>query len=205
MFPKTKNIETSFQLIRTTCIVVIVCSFSLDGWVCFKAFHELRSAQSKVYVLASGKVLEAVAGDRKDNLPAEARDHIVSYHKYFFTLDPDEKVINENLSKALCLVDGSGRRVYENLKETGYYASVVNSYIIQRISIDSVRLDMGSEPYYFQVYARETIERPTSIVTRSLLTEGWLRNVSRSDNNSHGLMIERWSVVENRDLKTENK
>lgn len=41
-----------------------------------------------------------------------------------------------------------------------------------------------------------------SITTRSLMTEGSLRNVSRSDNNPHGFLIERWNTIDNRDLKT---
>ncbi|MDP3180258.1 MAG: conjugative transposon protein TraK, partial [Bacteroidota bacterium] len=40
---------------------------------------------------------------------------------------------------------------------------------------------------------------------RSLITEGALRNVSRSDNNPHGFLIERWNTIENRDIKTENR
>jgi len=29
-----------------------------------------------------------------------------------------------------------------------------------------------------------------------------LRNVSRSDNNPHGFLIERWATIANKDLKT---
>jgi hypothetical protein len=42
-------------------------------------------------------------------------------------------------------------------------------------------------------------------VTRDLVTEGWLRNISRSDNNPHGFLIERWNTIDNRDLKVENR
>ena len=37
------------------------------------------------------------------------------------------------------------------------------------------------------------------------ITEGFLRNVARSDNNPHGFLIERWRVLENKDLKTLNR
>jgi conjugative transposon TraK protein len=95
--------------------------------------------------------------------------------------------------------------VYENLKESGYYAGIVSSNISQRISIDSIRLDMTSQPFYFRVFGTQTITRRTSTVTRSLITEGYLRNVSRSDNNPHGFLIEKWMIVENADLKVENR
>ena len=45
------------------------------------------------------KPLEAYSSNRKDNIPVEARDHVIMFHQYFFTLDPDEKVIDANLSK----------------------------------------------------------------------------------------------------------
>ncbi len=158
--------------------------------------------QQRLYILANGKILEAMAESRKDNVPVEARDHIATYHLDFFTLDPDEKVINTNLTKALYLADESGKRVYQNLLESGYYASVISSNISQRLFIDSIELNTTKEPFYFRLFGEETITRPTSIVTRELQTEGYLRQVSRSDNNSHGFLIERWSILSNRDLKT---
>ncbi len=63
---------------------------------------------------------------------------------------------------------------------------------------------LGSSPRVI-AHATQSIIRTTSIVSRSLLTEGYLRNVSRSDNNSHGFLIERWTTIDNRDIKTENR
>jgi len=123
----------------------------------------------------------------------------------FFTLDPDEKVIGDNLNRALYLADGSAKRVYENLRESGYYAGVISGNISQRVTVDSIRLDLAGYPYYFRCYGQETIMRATSIVTRDLVTEGYLRDVSRSDNNAHGFLIERWTILENRDIKVEQR
>jgi hypothetical protein len=60
---------------------------------------------------------------------------------------------------------------------------------------------MTAYPFHFRLFGTEKITRLTSITTRYLITEGWLREVSRSDNDPHGLLIERWSVLDNRDLK----
>jgi conjugative transposon TraK protein len=135
----------------------------------------------------------------------EARDHVRTFHTLFFTLDPDEKVIEGNLNRALYLADGSARRAYEDAKEAGFYAEVISADASQRIAVDSIRLDMTSYPYYFRCFAQETITRKTSIVTRDLVTEGYLRDVSRSDNNPHGFLIERWTVIENKDIKVEGR
>ena len=108
-------------------------------------------------------------------------------------------------ARALYLADGTARRVYDNMKESGYYAGVISANISQRLSIDSIRLDLAGYPYAFRCYGQETIVRTTSVVTRSLVTEGYLRNVSRSDNNPHGFLIERWTILENRDIKVEQR
>jgi len=203
MFQKIRNIETAFRHIRLFSIIWLLACTTLTVFVIYQSYRMVERMQNKVYILSSGRALEAFAGDRKDNLPVEARDHIRSFHQYLFTLDPDEKVINSNITRALYLADGSAKRLYDNLKESGYYSGIISGNISQEISIDSISLDMQSYPFYFRCYAVQKIIRPTSLVTRDLVTEGWLRNTSRSDNNPHGFLIERWSTLENKDLKVE--
>ena len=76
MFTKMKNIETAFQHVRMFTAVIVACCFLLCGFVLFKSYQLAAITQSKVYVLAGGKALEAMAADRKDNIPVEARDHV---------------------------------------------------------------------------------------------------------------------------------
>ena len=205
MFKKMKNIDTAFRHIRMFTIIVVVGFASICCFSLYKSFRLVNEMQGKVYILANGKALEAYASDRKDNIPVEAKDHVKNFHQYFFTLDPDEKVIQTNITKALYLADASAKRAYDNLKENGYYANVIAGNISQQIKVDSISVDINSYPFYFRCYATQTIIRITSTVSRNLITEGYLRNVSRSDNNPHGFLIERWATIENKDLKTENR
>ncbi|GAA4429881.1 conjugative transposon protein TraK [Pontibacter saemangeumensis] len=205
MFRQMKNIDTAFRYIRSFTLVVVIGSILLCGFVLYKSYRLVSQMQSKVYILANGKALEAYAADRKANIPVEARDHVKTFHRLFFTLDPDDKVIQANMSKALYLADASAKREYDNLKENGYYANIIAGNISQRIRVDSVAVDTNEYPYPFRCYATQSITRTTSTVSRSLVTEGYLRNVSRSDNNPHGFLLERWVTIENRDLKIENR
>ena len=205
MFPKTRGIEGAFQHIRLFTLTMIIGSLVMSGVIAVWSIRMVQRSQSKIYVLSSGKILEALASDRKENIPVEARDHIRVFHQLFFTLAPDEKQILTGLTRALYLADGSAKRVYDNLKENGYYAGIISGNISQEVNIDSIQLDMQAYPYYFRCHGTQTIIRPTSRTTRDLLTEGWLRNTSRSDNNPHGLLIERLSILDNRDLKVETR
>lgn len=205
MFKKMKNIDTAFQHVRGFTMLVIVGCVLICCFALYKSFSLVSQMQGKVYILANGKALEAYASDRKDNIPVEAKDHVKTFHQLFFTLDPDDKVIKTNLTKALYLADASAKREYDNLKENGYYSGIISGNISQTIKVDSISIDIDQYPYRFRCYATQSIIRTTSIVFRSLITEGALRNVSRSDNNPHGFLIERWNTIENRDIKTENR
>jgi conjugative transposon TraK protein len=203
MFSKIKNIDTAFRQMRTVSLAIIIGSLLLNAFVIYRAF--INEEKESVYVLANGKALEAFAQDRNDNLEVEARDHIKSFHRFFFSLAPDDKVIQGNLMKALYLADNSAKRQYDNLKEANFYNDIISSNISQDIEVDSVLIDLSSYPYYFKCKAKETITRSTTIVERNLETEGYLRSVPRSDNNSHGFLIERWKILRNNDISIKNR
>ena len=205
MFKQMKNIDTAFRSVRIFSLAVITCCVIVTLFIAYKSYQLVAQSQQRVFILANGKALEAYSADRKDNIPVEARDHVTMFHHFFFTLDPDEKVIQSNINKALYLADASAKQQYDNLKENGYYSNLISGNISQEIKQDSVLIDINEYPYYFRYSGQEKIIRPTSIVTRSIITEGYLRNVSRSDNNSHGFLIEKWRTLENKDLSTQNR
>ena len=205
MFKKTKNIDTAFRHIRAFSIVLIIGCIGISLLIASKSYQLAGQAQQKIYILANGKVLEAYSADRKDNIPVEARDHAKMFHHYFFTLDPDEKVIQSNITKALYLADGSAKQQYDNLKENGYYSNIISGIVSQTVESDSILINTDVYPFYFRFKGEQKIVRPTTIVTRSLITEGYLRNVSRSDNNPHGFLIEKWRTLENKDINVQNR
>lgn len=202
MFKKLKDIDTAFRHVRTFTMLVIAGCVLLTSLALFKSYRMVSNMQGKIYILANGKALEAYASERGSNIPVEARDHVKTFHQLFFTLDPDDKAIEAGIGKALYLADHSAKRVYDDLKENDYYAGLISGNVNQTIVVDSVKINVNEYPYRFRCYATQNIVRPTSITVRSLITEGALRSVSRSDNNPHGFLIERWTTLENKDIKT---
>jgi conjugative transposon TraK protein len=205
MFKQMKNIDSAFRHIKGFSLLLIFGCILLSGYALYTSKEVVSQSQQKIFILANGKALEAFAAERKDNIPVEAKDHVKMFHHYFFTLDPDDKVIQSNVSKALYLADASAKQQYDNLKENNYYSNLISGNISQEITVDSVMVDLNQYPFYFRCYAQQKIIRPSTIVTRNLITEGHLRNVARSDNNSHGFLIEKWRTIENKDIKTENR
>lgn len=205
MFKQLLNIESAFRHIKLFSFLLIAACVFTCCFTIYKSYQFTTETQARIYILANGKALEAWSAERKDNIPVEARDHVRMFHHHFFTLDPDDKVIQSNIKRALYLADESAKRQYDNLKESRYYSNLISGNISQHLQIDSITIDINQYPFYFRCYAKQVLIRVTSIVTRSLLTEGYLRSISRSDNNPHGFLIEKWNTLENRDIKTENR
>lgn len=200
MFTKTKNIESAFRHIKIFSLVLIIGYTLLCGFIVYSSLDAVRTLQGKIYVLVNGKALEAYASERSDNIGVEARDHIKTFHREFFTLAPDDKVILSNIKKALYLADESAKKEYDNLREQNYYSNVISGNVSQTVLVDSIAVDFNTYPYPFKFFGKQEITRSSSLVTRSLITAGFLRSVGRSDNNSHGFLIEKWHTLENSDL-----
>jgi conjugative transposon TraK protein len=200
MFKKLNNIDTAFQNMRRFNIAFLIMATLLCGYIIWKSFEMVARERDRIYILSNGKVLSALADSRRENLPVELRDHIASFHRYFFTLDPDEKVIQENMAKAFNLADISAKKVYDNLREQGFYANIISANISIRLEVDSISLDLTSMPYSFTCYATQDIIRSTSTVKRRLETKGQIRTVTKSDNNPQGFLIQRWETILNEDL-----
>ncbi len=199
MFQQLKNIDTAFKHIKAFSIVLITACLIISCFSLIKSYQAVQTAQNRIYILANGKALEAFSAGRKDNIQVEARDHVKTFHQYFFSLDPDDQVIQANVSRALYLADGSAKAQYDNLRENGYYSNLISANISQEITVDSVQLNIDQYPYSFRCFATQKLIRSTSTSNRNLVTEGFLRNVSRSDNNPHGFLIEKWNTVSNKD------
>jgi len=201
MFAQLRELDKAFVLVRRFALAVVVGSLLVLGLVVYWAFAMVERERDRVYILAAGKALEAFGGSRKDNLPVELRDHIRTFHHWFFTLDPDDKVIRANVGRALDLADESARRASENLREQGYYNNIISANISQEIEVDSVSLDLEGYPYGFVCHATQRLVRSSATVVKKLVTRGKIRNVSRSDANPHGFLLQRWEILENGERK----
>ncbi|MBS1527805.1 MAG: conjugative transposon protein TraK [Bacteroidetes bacterium] len=198
-----KNIEAKIRLATwvafgsfiTSIILCVVCSSY--------AYRQVTDARKSIYILNNNIPLQATQTNMQMNRPAEYRADIDLFHSLFFSLTPDDKFIEYQLKKAMYLVDQSGVDQYDNLKENGYFNSVLSSSSVITLQTDSVSLDIGK--HYFRYYGRLKIDRRSSTVVRSLITEGYLKDIPRSDNNPHGVLITNWKTLENKDLENVQK
>jgi len=115
---------------------------------------------------------------------------------------PDKNAIESNVKRAFNLADKSAFDYYKDLQEKGYYNRIISGNIQQRIEVDSVVADFNNYPYTVKTFARQYIIRSSNLTIRSLITNCSLVNSVRSDSNPQGFTIEKFNVLENKDVET---
>jgi conjugative transposon TraK protein len=201
-FKTLRNIENSFRQIRLYAIVFATLCTGIAGYAVWRSYSFAEQQRQKIYVLDNGKSLMlALAQDVSINRPVEAREHVRRFHELFFTLAPDKNAIESNMKRAFNLADKSAFDYYKDLSEKGYYNRIISGNVQQRIEIDSVACNFENYPYAVRTYAKQFIIRSSNVTKRNLVTSCFLVNSVRSDNNPQGFNIEKFSVVENKDIE----
>ena len=197
------NIETSFRQLRMYALVFAgICAVVTVAAV-WMSYSFAERQRQKIYVLDNGRsLMVALSQDLAQNRPVEAREHVRRFHELFFTLSPDREAIEGNVRRALYLADGSAIAYYQNLAEKGYFNRIIASNVSQNVVVDSIRCDFDCYPYAIETFARQKIVRESNVTERTLVTTCRLVNVSRSDNNPQGFMVEALNIVENKDIAT---
>lgn len=205
-FKSLKTIESSFRQIRFFTLLFIGLCGGICGYVVWKSYSFAEAQREKIYVLDNGKSLMlALSQDLSQNRPVEAREHVRRFHELFFALSPDKAAIESNIRRALFLADKSAFNYYRDLAEKGYYNRLISGNINQFVKVDSVSCNFDVYPYQVMTYARQRIVRESNITERLLVSRCQLVNTTRSDNNPQGFLMERFEVVDNRDLNTERR
>ena len=101
----------------------------------------------------------------------------------------------------MLLADRSAFNYYTDFAEKGYYNRIISGNINQAVQVDSVQCNFDTYPYKVSTYARQMIIRASNVTERSLVTRCGLINSVRSDNNPHGFTMERFEILENKDLR----
>src|SRR5690606_21691599 len=201
-FKTLRNIENSFRQIRLYAIVFAVLCIAVVGYAVWKSYSFAEAQRQKIYVLDQGKSLMlALSQDASLNKPVEAREHIRRFHELFFTLAPDKNAIESNVKRAFYLADNSAFNYYKNLAEKGYFNRIISGNVQQRLEVDSIKCNFDKYPYQVTLHGRQFIIRASNITERKLVTSCQLINSVRSDNNPQGFTIEKFGIIENKDLQ----
>ena len=202
-FKTLKNIESSFRHLRLFSMLFLGACTLISVAAVWTSYRFAEAQRQKIYVLDQGKsLILALSQDMAQNRPVEAREHVRRFHELFFTLSPDKAAIESNVGRALQMADKSALSYYKVLQEKGFFNRLIAGNVSQMVKVDSIRCDFDRYPYEVRTFARQRILRESTVTERSLVTTCRLVNVSRSDNNPQGFMVEALNIVENKDIAT---
>lgn len=197
-----KSIESKIRLATFLSIGSFITSIVICVTVSAYAYRQVADARQSIYILDNDIPILAKQTNMQLNRPAEYKAAVDMFHSLFFSLTPDDKHIEYQMNKAMYLADESGVLQYNNLKEKGYFNSILSSSSVLTLQTDSITIDQNNRFIY---YGKQKIDRRSATITRSLITEGLLMDIPRSENNSHGVLITNWKTLENKDLSHVSK
>lgn len=197
-----KNIESKIRLASLLSIGSFITSIVICITVSAYAYKQVADARKSIYILDNDIPILAKQTNMQMNRPAEYKAAVDLFHSLFFSLTPDDKHIEYQMKRAMYLADESGVLQYNNLKEKGFFNSILSSSSVLTLQTDSITIDQNNK---FTYYGKQKIDRRSATITRSLITEGVLMDIPRSENNSHGVLITSWKTLENKDLNYVSK
>ena len=202
----TKDIEKSFRRQSLLTVVAVGGSLLLAIVVGLSALSFAEKQRSKIYVLDQGKsLLLALQTDAILSKDVEIRDHVTRFHELMFTLSPQKQTIQENLDRAFNLADRSAFEYSQDLAEKGYYARIVSANISQQMLVDSVVFVGSGYPWQVKTYARQYVVRESKVSLYSFVSTCQVLDGRRSDVNPHGLLIEKFKVIQNDLIETRKR
>ena len=202
----TKDIEKSFKRLNRLTLVCVCLSFIFSLVVGLAALNYAERQREKIYVLDQGKsLLLALQTDAVMSKELEIKDHVSRFHELMFTLSPQKKTIQENLDRAFNLADKSAYEYSQDLAEKGYYSRLVSANISQQMIVDSVVFQGNGYPYQVKTFARQYVIRESTMSEYAFVSSCQVLNASRSDVNPHGLIIEKFVVLENNLVETRKR
>jgi conjugative transposon TraK protein len=198
-----KNIEQRIKINKAVSLASIIFAIVIVITGFFFAYQLIQDSRKSIYVLDNGVPVLVKQTDELLNRPVEYKAQIELFHRLFFTLAPDDDYIKENINKSLYLIDDSGKKEYTNLREKGFYNQIVSSNSVVTVKADSIKIDPEAKKFIY--YGTQMINRKSALILRKLITQGKFKDIARSPNNPHGVLLLNWRIMDNSEISNQSK
>ena len=198
-----KNIEKRIKINKTMAIATVIFAMVIVIVGFTYSYKIVQDSRRSIYILDNGIPVLVKQTDELLNRPVEYKAQIDLFHKLFFTLMPDDEYIKKNVDKSLYLIDDTAKRERENLLEKGFYNQIISSNATVSVQTDSISLDLNTKKFVY--YGTQMINRKTSLIIRKLITQGYFKDIARTPNNAHGVLLENWNIVDNSEVAIKQK
>lgn len=198
-----KNIEKRIKINKTMAIATVIFAIVIVIVGFSYSYRIVQDSRKSIYILDNGVPVLVKQTDELLNRPVEYKAQVELFHRLFFTLAPDDEYINKNIDKSLYLMDDSAKKERSNLTEKGWYNQIISYNATVSIQTDSINIDLNNKKFMY--YGTQMINRKTSLIIRKLITQGTFRDIPRTPNNAHGVLLENWNILDNTELSVKQK
>lgn len=198
-----KNIEKRIKINKSVSIATVILAMVIVIVGFIYSYKIVQDARKSLYVIDNGIPVLVKQTDELLNRPVEYKAQIELFHKLFFTLVPDDAYINENIDKSLYLIDDTGKKERNNLLEKGFYNQIISSNATVSVRTDSINVNLNDKKFIY--YGTQMINRRSSLITRRLITQGSFKDIARTPNNAHGVLLENWNILDNTEISVKQK
>ena len=198
-----KNIEKRIKINKSVSIATVILAMVIVIVGFIYSYKIVRDARKSLYVIDNGIPVLVKQTDELLNRPVEYKAQIELFHKLFFTLVPDDAYINENIDKSLYLIDDTGKKERNNLLEKGFYNQIISSNATVSVRTDSINVNLNDKKFIY--YGTQMINRRSSLIIRRLITQGSFKDIARTPNNAHGVLLENWNILDNTEISVKQK
>lgn len=193
-----KDIPTSFSLAKRALVVCLVVSILNTIAIASWAFYITNTFGETAYIITESGQTALAKGISSSEFAhyrePEIKNHIKTFHQRFWNLD--QFSIQKNMTSALHLIGNTGKQLYLSMKANGHFSKIRNQNLVQTLIADSVLFDTRVTPYKCAYYGKLKIKRTDQVKEKVELFSAFfdLHNVTRTDLNPHGLLIENYDV-----------
>src|SRR5699024_5074750 len=155
-----KNIENKIKLATIVTVLTLASAVAIVLMVMIYTSKQIEQSRQSIYVLANNVPVKAEHHTSNETRAVEFKSHIERFHDLFFTITPDNEFIENNIAKAMYLIDESGIQQYNTLKEKGFYSQIMSASAVLTLITDSIKIDYDNN--YFVYYGKQKIDRKSS-------------------------------------------
>lgn len=198
-------VDDQFRTTRFLTVAVTAFAAAAVGASLLLSFRFVRESRDTVYVVDGGSAVMATMASGGAQREQEIEDHLTRFHELMFDLAPSKESHDRRFEAAFNMADRSAYEYWNDQNETGYYARLISANISQEILIDSVRFSTSTYPYPALCYGKVQLVRESNVSRFEFASRCQLREVARSRQNPHGLLVEKFEVTRYESIGTRRR
>ena len=196
--------KSAFSLLQTVLVVVVLMLSFLVIFVYYSSQKTISNLQNSIYIM--DKTTGAVSlGNRVGQTPAtrifEYRDQVNQFFHLWYQLDPAS--FDDNIDRGLKLIGKSGKVLYTQYLNADVKKNLITNGIVTKAIVDSIDFNTSTMPIQGVVYGRQKIIRKNSTIIRRIVCSFSVTDINRSQDNSHGALLDDWKIINNEILNNE--